>query len=291
MYEAQLNKKISKYLKYKNEKYYDDLLKYYEKNKKIKITTKLNIIYKINILIDKAGLKRNLILNPITILLLCALTFVVCYMVVFNIFKIILLSLIISLPSIFIPIVILNVIAEIKNKKIEKVMINFLLQLKNYTNINNDIIYAFKEVKTIEPLQSYIKTFLIEVNSGIKFEKAIENLKEKISFVNFKNVFTNIQYCYLYGGDFSELLKKSYNMLSNIQKEKSKREQETMGARIVLGILIVLDLFVYFTFIKNDYNNYIIMTRGLLGNVILYWNFISIWLLVILMHKVKKLDY
>ncbi len=286
-----INNKISKYLKTKNDQYYNDLMKYYEKNKKVKIITKINLLRKINILIDKAGLKRGIFLNPLTIIVSCFFTFVVCYFLVFQLFKIILLSFIISLPSVFAPIFILSMIAEAKSKKIEKVMLNFLLQLKNYTRINNDILYAFKEVKTIEPLQGYIKKFLVEINSGIKFEKAIENFKDKITFEKLKMVLTNMQYCYLHGGSFSDLIQKNYKMLDEIQKEKNMREQETMSARIVLMILIVLDLFVYFTFIKNNYENYLIMTRSLFGNLILYWNFISLWILVVLGYKVKKLDY
>lgn len=286
-----LNDKISKYLKQKSDKYYEDLIKHYEKNKKVKITTKLNIFHKINILIEKANIKRGILFNPISIIFSCIVTFVICYLLVFNSFKIVLLSLIIALPSVFIPIFILSIMAEIQSKKIEKVMLNFLLQLKNYTQINNDIIYAFKQVKTIEPLQGYIKKFLVEINSGIKFEKAIENLKEKITFEKVKMVFTNMQYCYINGGNFSELINKSYKMISDIQTEKNSREQETMGARIVLVILIILDLFVYFTFIQNNHDNYLIMTKSFVGNLILYWNFISIWFLLVLIHKVKKLDY
>ena len=286
-----ISKKISKYLKYKSDKYYEDLMKYYEKNKKVKLLSKLNILHKINILIEKAGLQRGILLNPITIILLCIVTFIICYLLVFNSFKIIFLSMIISAPSLIFPIFILSAISEMKNKKIENVMLNFLLQLKNYTKINNDIIYAFKEVKTIEPLQGYVKKFLIEINSGIKFEKAIENIKEKISFKKFKDVFTNMQYCYLHGGDFANLISKNYKMLSEVQKEKTAREQETMSARIVLIILIILDLFIYFTFIKNNNENYLIMTGTFFGNFILYWNFISIWLLMFLIYKVKKLDY
>lgn len=286
-----INDKVSKYIKYKNEKYYKDLIKHYEKSKKIKITTKLNIIHKINILIEKSGVKRGILINPITIIVMCITSFIIGYFIAFNIFKIIFLSCIVALPSIFLPILILSLIAESKSRKIEKVMLNFLLQLKNYTQLSNDIIYAFKQVKTIEPLQSYIKKFLVEINSGIKFEKAIENLKEKISFEKFNTVLTNMQYCYLNGGSFSELIKKNYKMISDIQNEKNIRAQETMSARIVLGVLIILDLFVYFTFIKNNPENYMIMTKSFFGTIIIYWNFISIWFLLILIYKVKKLDY
>jgi len=284
-------KKVSKFLKYKSDKYYMNLVKKYDKSKKVKLSAKINIFHKLEILIEKIGLKSGYIVNPITIILLCIVSFIVCYLIVFSSFKIIFLSLIIALPAIFIPIIILSFIAESKNKKIEKVMLNFLLQLKNYIQINNDIIYAFKQVKTIEPLQSYVKKFLIEINSGIKFEKAIDNFKEKISFEKFRQVLTNMQYCYLNGGSFSVLLNKSYKMFSEIQQEKRTREQETMGARVTLIILILLDLVVYFKFIKSNNENYIIMTKTFVGNLILYWNFISIWILVFLMRKVKKLDY
>lgn len=283
--------KVSRYLKYRSDKYYEDLIKKYEKNKKVKISTKLNLFHKINLLIEKAGFRIGILLNPLTIIVISFITFVICYSIIFSSFKIVSLSFIISIPAILIPILILSFIAENKSKKIEKVMLNVLLQLKNYTQLNNDIIYAFRQVKTVEPLQSYVKKFLVEINSGIKFEKAIENLKEKITFEKFKMVLSNMQYCYLNGGNFTELVDKSYRMIANIQNEKNSREQETMGARIVLVILIILDLFVYFTFIKNNYENYLIMTKSLIGNLILYWNFISIWILFVLIYKVKKLDY
>lgn len=291
LFEKNINKKVSKFIKNKNEKYYEELLKNREKNKKIKTVSKLNIFHKIYLLMEQAGCKITLFWNPITIFILGTIIFLIAYRIIFSIFQIVLLSILIAIPTFFIPIVVLCFIKESKNKKIEKVMLNVLLQLKNYTQINNDILYALKEVKTIEPLQSHIKKFLLEMNSGIKFEKAIQNLKEKIPFKKFQMVFTNMQYCYLYGGDFSELMAKNYKMIEAVQNEKNHREQETMSARIVLGVLIILDLFVYFTFIKDNYENYEIMTKSFFGNVILYWNFISIWILVLLMQKVKKLDY
>ena len=284
-------KKINNYLNVKNEKYYNELLKYYEKNKKIKLKNKLNFINKINIKLDRAGIKISLLINPITIIFLSFLCFVLSYRIAFNFFNIIMLPLIISLPTFFIPLVIIDFIGNYKLEKIEKIFLNFLMQLKNYTKINNDIVYAMSEVKTIEPLQSYIKTFLIEINSGIKFEKAIENLKEKIDVEVFKSFLSNIEHCYLYGGSFTKLIDKSYKIIGDIQKEKNMRIQETKSARFVLYILIILNLFIYITNIKNNNENYMIMQKTVLGNLILYWNFISAWILLLLANKVKKLDY
>lgn len=283
--------KINKYIKDKNEKYYEELLKNYEKSKKIKTKMKLNIFHKINIALDRAGISRSIFVNPITIFFASIMCFILMYFMSFRFFKVVFLSLIISLPCFLIPMVIINFIGNHKTEKIEKIFLNFLLQLKNYTKINNDIIYAMQQVETIEPLQSYINIFLIEINSGIKFEKAIANLKEKVNVATFKDFLSNLEYCYLYGGSFTDLIDKSYKLISEIQTEKSNRIQETKSARMVLFILIFLDVFVYITNIRNDYENYIIMQKSVIGNFILYWNFMSLWLLVLLANKVKKLDY
>ena len=215
----------------------------------------------------------------------------IAYVISFRFFGIILLSFIISLPFFYLPFVILSFIAEHKEQKIEKVFLNFLLQLKNHTQISNDIVIAMKEVKTVEPLNSYVKKFLIEISNGIKFEKAIENFKEKIKVGQIKMFLTNVEHCYLYGGNFSELIDKSYKIISDIQNEKIRRQEETKSARIVLFVLIFLDVLVYVSYIQANVENYVIMQKNILGNMILYWNFISIWLLVLLSIKVKKLDY
>lgn len=288
--EEKLLVKVSNYLAIKNEKYHEELIKYYEKNKKVKTMAKLNIFHKINILINRAGINSNLIINPITVLIFCFVSLIIFYLISFRIFEIRLLSAIVAAPSFLFPVMILKFIADYNDEKIEKIIPNFLLQLKNYTQINNDIIYAFKEIEVIEPLQSYLNRFLIEVNSGVRFENAIDNLNEKIKIKELEKLFNNIKKCYISGGSFSELINKSYYMISVIQKEKIERREETKGARIVLFILIALDLVVYFTYISNNKENYIIMQKSIVGNIILYWNFISMWLLMFLAQKVKTID-
>ena len=267
------------------------MLNHYNKSKKVKTKARYNLIYQIGISFERAGIKSNLLVNPYMLMILCMLCLIIGYQIAFSLFKIVLLSLIICLPAFLLPLFILNLIAEHRSNKLERIMLDFILQLKNYTQINNDIIYAFKQVKTLEPLQGFVDSFLVEVNSGVKFEKAIENIKDKVTFDKLKQVFSNIEYCYIYGGDFSVLMNKSYNMISKIQNEKSKRMQDTKSARIVMGILIILDLFIYFTFIKNNPSNLTLMTKRFMGTLILYWNFISIWFLIWLMQKVKKLEY
>lgn len=289
--ENQLLRKINHYVAQKNEKYYDRFLQYYEKSQKVKLKEKWNYFHHVYLLLERCEWQRSLFVNPITILLLGILCVNVAYVIAFSIFQIIALAVLISLPFFFTPFVILHWMAERKERKLEKVFLNFLLQLKNHTQIHNDIVMAMKEVKTAEPLQGYIQTFLIEISSGVKMEKAIANLKEKINIGQIKMFFTNVEHCYLYGGSFSELIQKSYQMIREIQTEKVRRQEETKSARWVLFVLIALDFIVYISYIQSNRDNYLIMQKSIIGNMILYWNFLSIWLLVLLSMKVKKLDY
>lgn len=288
---SKLKDKAQEYFKKKNEKYYSDLLRYYDKNKKVKFKNKVNYFRRVNILIDRCGVKRNMFMNPASIIFLGIICVCLAYMVSFNFFKIVMLAIIISIPFFYLPFLVLSMVAEYKEEKIEKVFLNFLLQLKNHTQINNDIISAMSEVKTIEPLQGYIKKFLVQVSSGTRLENAIQDFNEKVNNKQMKAFLTNIEHCFLYGGNFSELIDKSYTMISEIQEEKKKRIEETKSARIVLFILILLDIVVYVSFIKSNSENYMIMTKSVFGNLILYWNFISMWLLVWISIRVKKLDY
>lgn len=289
--EEKMLEKINKYIEIKNEKYYRNFLNDYEKRKKVKILQKFNWGYKLNVLIEKAAIKRNLLVNPMMIILYGICVVIIVYKIAFEFFKIVSLSVLVSLPTFFFPIMLIAWIANYKSERMEKTFLNFLIQLKNYAQINNDIASSLQQVKTIEPLQSYIDKFNIEINSGIKIETAIEHLKEKISVKKFKEFFSNVQCCYIYGGNFTMLIDKSYKIIADLQSEKERRKQETQGARMVLYILIFLNIFVYVTYIKNNYENYLIMQRNFWGMAILYWNFISMWILILLAERVKKLDY
>ena len=224
MCEKRILNKINKYINEKNELYYKEFLKKCEKSKKIKIVERFNLKYKLNLLIDKANIEQSIFVNYFSLIFYSLTCFLVTYIIIFNIFKMIGVAVIISLPAFFIPFAVLNFIASYKAEKIEKMFLNFLLQLKNYTQISNDVIGALKNIETEEPLKSYVNKFNLELNSGIKFETAMEHLKEKISVVKFRDFFSNLQYCYVFGGDFTTLIDKTYQTIDELQKEKNRRK-------------------------------------------------------------------
>ena len=240
---------------------------------------------------DRAGIKSGIIVNPFTIIIASMLSFGISYILCLRFFKVMTSSLLVSAPMLFFPFFVLQITEGYRASKVEKATNNFLLQLKNYTQINNDIVYALGEVKTIEPLQGYIHTFLLELNRGVRFEVAMEHFKEKLHSETLKMFLSNVQYCYLYGGSFSKLITKSYFLLNQLQQEKEKRMSETKSARLVLYILVILDMMIYVVTIKNNVANELLMQKTIIGRGILNGNFISMWILIIMANKVKKLDY
>lgn len=295
-FKRQYLKKISENIRIINEEYLHEMTRRKEKHKKLKIKKTRNLIHRINILIDRAGIRANNLLwfvNASFILFVCLCSSLLVYFIFNHFFKVISVSFIMAVPGFLLPLILLEFLAQKKEDAIEKILGIYLLQLKNNTKIHNNIIEAFKAVENncIEPLKTFTKQFLVEVNSGISVETALENFKEKVNITRFKLFLTNIQYCYTYGGSFTELLDKTHQLISEIEKEKKNRVQETRSARWVLLILIGLDLFLYFNFIKAQPTYMNIMRSTFWGQIILNVNFLSIWLLLWLSHAVKRLDY
>jgi Flp pilus assembly protein TadB len=289
-------RKISDNIRLLNEEYSNGVVRRRENHKKLRIKKTRNLIYWLTVLIERTGIRANSFLwfvNAPLILFICFCSSLLVYFAFNYFFKVISVSIIMCGPGFLLPLIFLESAAQRKEDAIEKVLGIYLLQLKNNTKIHNDIIEAFRSVQNncIEPLRTFTKQFLVEISSGISVEIALENFKDKVNINRFKLFLTNVQYCYNFGGNFTELLDKTYQLISEIEKEKKNRVQETRSARWVLFILIGLDLFLYFNFIdaQPEYMN--IMRATFFGQLILNSNFLSVCFLLWLSYSVKKLDY
>ncbi|MBE5821720.1 MAG: type II secretion system F family protein [Clostridiales bacterium] len=292
LYEKNVHKKIKQKLLNENEKYIQKMV--YRKNKKY-INEKYNLRDKIYLLLIKTGITENKLLwwfIPETIILLCIILFFISYILLISILKLKIATLILSGCISFIPIFALLILADVYEEKLEKNLITYIIQLKNQVRTYNDIILAFKNTAKYagKPLETYIKIFIFEVNNGVNIAQAFDNLKNKINIDRFKQLITNLESCYINGGSFYDLLDKTQNIYMKVYREKVNRNEQTMSARIVLIILIGMSLFVYFNFINSNTENYNIMVNDFIGRIIIYWNFISIWIMVFLIIYVKKVD-
>lgn len=262
------------------------------KNKKIKVINKDNYFNRIISNIDLKNNKYFKWVNSKTIFFIVLVLFVLLLFLMRKIIGNYFLTIIFVLPLSFLPIFIVLIYSELSKIKMENNIINYILQLKNQSKISDDIIQIFRNVLpyTQNPLKTYVKAFLYEIDRGMHVSIAFKNFREKIRFKRFSQLLINLESCYFNGGNIYNLLDKTQKVFIKYQKERINKNEQTISARIVLFFLMFLIIFVYFIFIKNNLEIYNIMIKDFFGFIILFSNMISIWFMIGLIIYVQKID-
>ena len=246
--------------------------------------------------IETSFKKFNIPYNTISVfmifgsgVIISLITFIVCS----KIFPLLSVSLIISLPMIFLPVWIINFIAKLEQNRFETELNDFFIQLKSALSVNSDIIEALRRIQNsvLEPFSGYTKQLLNEINAGKLPDKALESFSQKINIKKFSMYINNVRYCHIYGGDIGSLTQKTQKVLADAIKQKRKREKETNAICMILYMLILIDLYMYFCFIEKTPEYLDIMVKSFAGQIILNFNFFCLWGVVWLSTLVKKMEY
>lgn len=264
---------------------------------------KNDIIYKINnissiskiiYIINKTDLSYKIkgknIVSIGTYLFISIIISIAIFILTYRYFSLFSIAFIVSVFSFFIPYYIIKYLLYCKKVKIERMFPNYIISLKNYTDVNNDIIEAFKRANVSEPLATYINKFNISIQKGIKIYDAFETLKSNLNMNKITQLISLLQFCYIYGGNYKELLNNfsKIQMKTILQKEKEK--QKIFSAKLVLIILILLNIYILFGFVltNNEYHNILINT--FIGNVILNINILSYIFIIYMFIKLNKME-
>jgi Flp pilus assembly protein TadB len=220
-------------------------------------------------------IKNINIISTLTILILSIVSSIIIFILTYNFLHLFLSSVILSSFTFFIPYFVIKYFLYCKRNKIIKMFPNFIISLKNYTDVNNDIIEAFKRVNAEEPLNLYIEKFNISLQKGVKIYDAFETLKKSINIERINQFITLLQFCYMYGGNFGNLLDKfsKIQMKTNLQRESEK--QKIFSSKLVLVILIILNMYILLGFVLTNNEYYNILVKTFVGNLILNTNILS----------------
>ncbi|MEG1705735.1 MAG: hypothetical protein RR290_04100 [Clostridia bacterium] len=258
------------------------------KEKSSNIFTKL--IFVINDSKLDIKIKNINIVTTFSVIIFSIILFICIFVVSYNYLKIFSSSLILASISIFLPYNLLKYISYMNKQKIIKIFPNYILSLKNYTDVNNDIVEAFSRADVQEPLKSYINKFNISVQKGIRIYDAFEGLKNDINIKRINEFLTLLQFCYINGGNFTKLLDKfsKIQMKINIQNEKEK--QEIFSSKLVLILLILLNIYILFGFILQSKEYFDILTCTVIGKLILNLNILSYIVIMYIYTKLNKME-
>lgn len=200
---------------------------------------------------------------------------------------------IVAMPFIFSGFALVSFFAERKKVMIENGLNDFLIQLKSVLRVNNEVIEALRRIQNnvMEPFKSYVKQMLNEINSGKLPEQALRDFAARVGIEKFSLYVEHLRFCHIYGGDALELTTRTQEVISAVLKEKKKRNRETNDVCNVLYILILIDLFMYKSFLMGNMYYFRVMTKSFVGMLMINMNFISIWVMVLLSKFIRKLDY
>lgn len=200
---------------------------------------------------------------------------------------------IISIPFLFSGIIVLELFAEYKQERMEDGLSDFFIQLKSALKVNPEIIEALRRIQNnvLEPFSTYTKQMLNEINAGKLPEDALESFAHKIGIEKFSLYINNVRYCHIYGGNITLLTEKTQEVIAEAIKQKKKRNKETKSACTVLYVLIIIDFYMYFSFIASNQYYLDLMSKTFIGQTIVNINFICVWIMIWLSKTIKKLDY
>lgn len=295
---------VSIIFKLKNK--YFNLNKSNKKNKYIMFNNYNRIIYKNNFLYKKINeflksfnnnilqvKKINNKFNYISFYFIIFFSFflmIISFAFSYKIFHIVSTSLILSIISFFIPNIILKYIL---NKHKEKLMCEFptyAITLKNYTKVNNDLIFAFKRASVTGAFKKYIETFNFSIEKGLKVDDCFEKLKNDININKINNFFTAACNCYKNGGDFSKLLDKYSNILTKVNLQKEKEKEESFSSKLVLYILVFVNIYLLFGFVFNDEEYKNLLLNTFFGKIIINFNILSYIFIMFFIKKINKME-
>lgn len=268
----------------------EEILKYNDISYKFK---NLSFIKKIQFYINSLSKLNNNIfyyIRPSLVILISVILSIVIGFLSYKFLKVSSSALIISIYSFFVPYLILNTLYNNYRKKIIGIFPTYIVSLKNYTQISNDIIIAMKNVNAEYPLSIFIDKFNILIEKGVTVYEAFEKLKIDINIKKISEFINAIENCYINGGDFSNLLDKYSKIINKINIQKEKEMQENFASILVLIILAIINVFLIVKFIYSNtlYRN--IVTNNFIGNVILNINIISYLLIFYFIKKLNKLE-
>lgn len=151
------------------------------------------------------------------------------------------------------PLFALDILARYNSETIRKKMSDFISVLNRWCSVKEDIMYAFEKSLGSgigEPLETFIRDMLIQVNSGMDASEALDILQLKVGNPHFDDFILNIKQNLKHRGDTTKLLTNLENQFFRIDEEYNRRRISTYKDRVLLYFIMIGVLVIAYFFIK-----------------------------------------
>ncbi|MEN6317006.1 MAG: hypothetical protein ABFD25_22460 [Clostridiaceae bacterium] len=164
-------------------------------------------------------------------------------------------SLFISAMISIVPLFALDLLSRYNSETVRKRMSEYISVLNRWCSVKEDIMFAFErslDSNVGEPLETFIRDMVIQVNRGMDYSEALDMLQMKVDNPQFRDFIVNVKLSLQHRGDIIKLLTNLENQFYRIDEEYNRRKISTYKDRLIIyfvmfAVLGLAYLFMNFT--------------------------------------------
>lgn len=220
-------------------------------------TSGMNLLERLELLyIEKANIRHYIpFMNIYILLIIIVLIFLLAYRPVNSLLRFLPSSAVISGIISMIPLFALDLLSRYNSETVRKMLSEYISVLNRWCSVKEDIMYAFEkslDSNIGEPLQTFIRDMVIQVNRGMDTSDALNMLQMKVDNPQFRDFIVNIKLSLRNRGDIIKLLTNLENQFYRIDEEYNRRSISTYKDRLLIyfimfAVLITAYFFINFT--------------------------------------------
>lgn len=162
-------------------------------------------------------------------------------------------ALVISFLISLLPLFGLDLLVRYNAEMVRKKLSEYISVLNRWCSVKEDIMYAFEKSLGSgigEPLHTFIRDMVTQVNRGMDAEEALDILQTKVDNSHFRDFVLNIKLSMRHRGDITKLLSNLETQFYRIDEEYNRRRISTYKDRMLIYFVMVAVLASVFLFIR-----------------------------------------
>jgi|GEM_PF-476228 Flp pilus assembly protein TadB len=210
---------------------------------RINMTEGLSLLERIELMyIEKSNIRHYLpFMNVYVLILTVVLIFIAVYGYVYKLLDFAPSAAVISGVLSLAPAFALELLARYNSETIRKRLSEYISVLSRWCSVKEDIIYAFEKSlgsNIGEPLSTFVRDMVIQVNRGMDPCEAIDMLRMKVDDPQFSDFAVNIKLSIRHRGDIKKLLSNLENQFYKIDEEYNRRKISTYRDRMLIYFIM-----------------------------------------------------
>ncbi len=215
----------------------------------------MNLLERLELLyIEKPNIRHYLpFMNVYILILIIILIFIAVYRPVYSLLRFIPSAAVISGIISISPLFALELLSRYNAETIRRKLSEYISILSRWCSVKEDIIYAFEKSLTSnigEPLQTFIRDMVIQVNRGMEPWDALDILQMKVDDPQFRDFIINVKLSIRHRGDIIKLLSNLENQFYKIDEEYNRRRISTYKDRLLIYFIMFAVLGIAYFFIR-----------------------------------------